>query len=92
MTNGQLTKKILAAAKTLQGDDLRQELDRLMMMFPLSSHKLVYDNDAQKVTPEAWTVVLEVAVATDKRKLDSLNTLYKDTGMGSETTFGRYHR
>lgn len=89
MTNGTITKKLLKAAKELTGDKLKETATYMMLMFPLSSHKLLYDTDKGKVSPEAWEILLEVAVATDTRKGESANRLLITAGCKPMTEYGR---
>lgn len=90
MTNGTLTKKIMSAAKTLQGEELLNEAKRQMRRFPLSSEKLLYDNDKGKVSPEAWDILLQAAVETDKEKFEDCNRMLVESGCEPYTSFGRY--
>lgn len=45
MNNGQITKKIMAAAVRLTGSELTKAVTPMLLSFPLSSLKLVYDAD-----------------------------------------------
>jgi len=90
MTNGQLTKQLLKAAKTEAGEQLAQTACSIMRRFPLSSYKLLYDSDEKKVTPEAWSMLLQAAVQTDEEKLKDCNAMYAEAGCELATTFGRY--
>src|SRR5678809_1181981 len=90
MTNGQLTKQIMAAAKTQTGDRLLQTAASLMRRFPLSSYKLIYDSDASKVSKEAWAVLIRAAILTDKEKLVGCNALLVEAGLKPDKEYGRY--
>jgi hypothetical protein len=89
MTNGHLTKKLLAAAKTQSGGQLASTAKSIMRRFPLSSHHLIYDQDRSKVAPGAWDTLLQAAVQTDTEKLAMLNTSRREMGLSPETSFGR---
>lgn len=73
----------------MTGDALRTHATQLFNRFPLSSHKLLYESDKEKVTPDAWQVLEEVAVATDKAKLADCNKLWAEAGCELEKEFGR---
>jgi hypothetical protein len=90
MTNGTITKNILAAAKTLTGSVLLGRAKSLMRSFPLSSEKLLYDSDAPKVSKENWAILLQAAVETDKEKLVDCNMLLAEAGLTLDTEYGRY--
>lgn len=91
MTNGQLTKMILAAAKTEKSEDiLLYKAKALMNRFPLSSEKLLYEQDRTKVPQEAWKILLHAAIETDKEKLEAMNRLLKEVGLRCDKKFGRY--
>ena len=63
-----------------------------MMSFPLSSHKLVYDEDAENlsISEGRWQQVIAVAIETDKAKLELQNRCLVSMGGEPETSFGRY--
>lgn len=88
MTNRQRTKQIMKAAKTQTGEQLLITAVNLMRRFPLSSEKLIYDRDAYRVTPEAWGILLQAAIQTDKEKLDSCNRILVGFRLKS---YGRYN-
>jgi hypothetical protein len=93
MTNGQITKRILTACKKLTGKALQSHCETLLRSFPLSSHKLVYDCDKDKVPAAAWKVLIAACKVTDERKLRSKNSWLEDMGAGDDMldkTFGRF--
>lgn len=90
MTNGQVTKQILKAAKELDGAALVRKVSVLLMSFPLSSHKLVYDNDASKMTEDKWQLLMTACEETDKIKFDGQARWLQSMGMKPATSFGRY--
>ena len=93
MTNGTITKKILAACKKEIGTKLRGTVTNLLRSFPLSSHKLVYDSDESKVPAEAWAILIEACVETDERKLTSKNVWLGEMGIDTSKeskSFGRF--
>jgi len=90
MTNGTITKKLLKAGKTQTGTALLETAKSLFERFPLSSVHLLYDRDSGTVSPEAWAVLLQAAVETDKVKLEQKNRLLAGYGMKPEKEFGRY--
>lgn len=93
MNNGDITKKILKAAKNKPvGPELEKEFMMHMNSFPLSSHKLVYNSDKSKMSPEAWDLLIKVSIESDKKKLEKLNDWMASMGMkdGFKSEFGRY--
>ena len=93
MTNGTITKKILVACKKQEGEELRIAVASLLSQFPLSSHKLVYDSDKEKVPTAAWKILIEACVESDQKKCDRKNRILTDAGMQltkSDKKFGRY--
>jgi len=92
MTNGQITKKILRACKSKTGDDLKAAVTGLLRSFPLSSYKLVYEEDQAKVSAEAWAILMTACVATDKRKLESQHQFMKSMDASYDTNPGLFPR
>jgi hypothetical protein len=93
MTNGQVTKKILAACKKETGETLRRTVSILLHSFPLSSYKLVYDSDALKVPAEAWAILIEACIESDKRKCEGKNSYLTQMGITfskEDKSFGRF--
>lgn len=90
MTNGTITKQILKAAKELSGETLYFHAAHLMQSFPLSSEKLLYDWDKDKVSPKNWPILLKAAVTTDKIKGEQCNRLLKEAGCKPYTSYGRW--
>lgn len=67
--NGDITKFLIKI--TIGGaseEEIEDAATRAMMKFPLSSHKLLYDDDHNKVSTRLWTVLLGAAVKTDNIK------------------------
>jgi hypothetical protein len=90
MTSGQITKQILNAAKTSSGAELYHFAKRALSRFPLSSYKILYGRDAEKVTPEAWETLMRAAVDSDREKLARVNEMLVEAGMPADTSFGRF--
>ena len=92
MTNGQITKKLIAQAKKTHFD--ANAVKALLNSFPLSSTKMVYDCDEPKYG-QHWDAVLACCVETDKAKLESLNRYTDSLGGGPDmhrSDFGRYQK
>ena len=92
MTNGQLTKQILRAAKNMTTPDaLYAQVSQIMRRFPISSNYLVYDYDCSRFDTSVWAVVWQAAVDTDKAKFDRLCADMKTIGCKQPEEFGRYN-
>lgn len=68
-TNGDITNHLLKAAATDPPPaELERFAERLLNMFPLSSHKMLYDVDLAKLSPHSRTALLNAAKKTDAAK------------------------
>lgn len=94
VTNGTITKRILKAAKTMEvGPALKKEFIKHLNSFPMSSTKLVYDEDEGKMSGEKWIMLLAAAVETDKAKFEASERWFKSMGAtrGGGLPYGRYN-
>jgi len=90
MTNGTITKKLIAACKKPTFD--AAAIKALLNRFPLSSTKMVYDLDESKYGVH-WKALLKCCIETDKEKLRRLNLYTDSLGGGPDmhkSKFGRY--
>jgi hypothetical protein len=86
-----VTKKILKACNSKKrGEELQKELCRLLNSFPMSSTKLVYEQDRSKVPADVWDVLIDLCVQTDKNKMERCNRAYVPMGLKPITEYGRY--
>ena len=90
MTNGTLTKQMLKAAKTQDGQELIDTAKAIMRRFPLSSHKLLYDDDKARVGEAKFALLEQAAIATDEEKMRDCNRMLKEVGCKPYTSYGRF--
>ena len=94
VSNGTITKRILKAAKKAKASfELKAEFVKHLNSFPLSSTKLVYDEDEGKMDSEVWIMLMAAAVETDKAKFEASERWFKSMGakMSGGLPYGRYN-
>jgi hypothetical protein len=94
-TNGEMTADIMAAAKKYPGHPLEvaEFARKLMDKFPLSSKKILYDEDLNKLEATMKEALLKAAIASDKAKFEALQPGNQEGYLQTEKGtpgFGRY--
>lgn len=92
MKSGQLTRKIMTAAKDedISLKHLELVVLEILTSFPLSSDQVVFDQDLDCLgARDIKDAVLVACVRSDKAKLEAANRRLADYGAAPLTKFGR---
>jgi len=93
MTNGDITKKIMKVVNNndISNEDMAKKVRPLLGQFPLSSHKLVYDQDIQDLPEDRKAALLEVCADSDKEKVErGIEATMADFGASREQAEGMF--
>lgn len=92
-SNGAITYFIRKLAKKEKDPSVvKAEAKKALRSFPLSSYKLVYNEDLEEMSPEIRKAVLEACIETDNEKLEKVRRIEAELGIRSYSPsepFGR---